>query len=148
MLVFVRRPGGNQLASAAMVLSCLQFGAVLLFMTVHGHMLQWQYLGFSNAKHRSNPCWFDCDRLPAYTGSQGRAERSMDSPQGGCLQCSKCQPGRKLVGHCSAAEHLPQRLPNFRPQELLRPPMLALTILPSQLFSLSAVTAGCSTSCL
>lgn len=32
------------------------------------------------------------------------------------LQCSKCQPGRKLVGQCRAAEHLPQRLPNFRPK--------------------------------
>lgn len=116
MLVLLRRPGGNHFARAAMVLNCLQFGAVLFFMTVHDHMLQWQSLGFSNTKHRSNPCWFDCYRLPAYTGSQGRVERSTDSPQDRCLQCSKCQPGRKLVGQCSAAEHLSQRLPNFRPK--------------------------------
>lgn len=133
MLVFLRSPGGNQLARAATLLSCLQFGAALLFMTVRDRMFQRQCLGFSGAKLRSKPCRFGWDRrLPA---------------QGGWLQCSGATWEGSLWRWASAPP-LPPSLPDFRAQELLRPSMLALTLLPFQSFSLSAVTVGCSISCL
>lgn len=72
-------------------------------------------------KHSSKPCWFDHNRTPAYIGSHGIVVRSPESHQGGSFQCRKRQPRRKLLEQDGAAEHLLQRLANFRPQKLTRP---------------------------
>lgn len=89
--MFLRSPGGSQLARAATLLSCLQFGAALLFMTVHDRMFQRQCLGFSGAKLRSKRCQFGWDRrLPAREGA-GIAPRADGSSAAG-------PPGKEACG--------------------------------------------------